>query len=259
MFAQRFDFRINNKYRIANVIVDPDGERFETVSPLQATLVSRNAIQFSQEAPLAQKQTRESIKLQFQKSKFYFQIRVDALHGKVNPRVCFGLCQADFLVNQDLSKQQNVWCLNLNTGDVYHNRKWREYLDLDEEVYKPKLKQRVKVNQITEGTILGCLLDMDRGLVNFYKNGKDLGQAFCQPSLQKGPFFPFIQAFQVCKLSIFHPSVYPHFKDPQQANEMKEPEPQPRRSSGVKNKKVRPEPTTVRQSYRYMRQSLTRK
>lgn len=46
---------------------------------------------------------------------------------------------------------------------------------------------------------------------------------------------------EVCTLSIFHPSVYPKFKDPYEVMYMrklklenKEPEPQPRRSSARK-------------------------
>jgi hypothetical protein len=42
------------------------------------------------------------------------------------------------------------------------------------------------------GSIVGVLVDLDRGIINFYKDGHDLGQAFCSPNLKKGPFYPFV-------------------------------------------------------------------
>ena len=101
-----------------------------------------------------------------------------------NPKICIGVCREDFLVNQDLSKQKNVWCMNLKTGDVFTDRRWREYYDVDgQEQLKTKHKglSKFRHNRVEIGTIIGILLDMDRGLINFFKDGKDLGQAFCQP------------------------------------------------------------------------------
>ena len=37
------------------------------------------------------------------------------------------------------------------------------------------------------------LVDMDRGIINFFKDGRDLGQAFCNPEIKQGTFFPFVQ------------------------------------------------------------------
>jgi len=59
------------------------------------------------------------------------------------------------------------------------------------------------------------LLDADRGIVNFYKDGNDLGQAFVHKDLKKGNFYPFIQTQNECELSIFHPSVYPRYRSPE--------------------------------------------
>ena len=41
------------------------------------------------------------------------------------------MCREDFLINQDLSRQKNVWCMNLNTGDVFTDKRWKEYYDLE--------------------------------------------------------------------------------------------------------------------------------
>ena len=63
--------------------------------------------------------------------------------------------------------------------------------------------------------------------------------------LKSGKLFPFIQVQDICEMSLFHPSVYPQFKDPKQIiqkkeekrrAEIKEPEPAPRRSSNSKQK-----------------------
>ena len=74
--------------------------------------------------------------------------------------------------------------MNLNTGDIFTDRRWREYYDVDgkndlnEEKVKLResQKQRIlKKRKFVEGTIVGILLDMDRGIINFFKDGRDLG------------------------------------------------------------------------------------
>lgn len=72
-----------------------------------------------------------------------------------------------------------AWALNLETGDKYSKRKWSNYFD----------NTRVK---FIPGSILGLLLDMDRGIINFYLNGFDLGPAFVSDELRKGKFYPFV-------------------------------------------------------------------
>jgi hypothetical protein len=54
---------------------------------------------------------------------------------------------------------------------------------------------------------------MDRGAINFFKDGQDLGPAFVAPHIKEGNMYPFIHTQIQCKLSIFHPSVYPWFED----------------------------------------------
>ena len=55
---------------------------------------------------------------------------------------------------------------------------------------------------------------MDRGIINFFKDGQDLGQAFVLPELKYGTLYPFIQIQQICKISLFHPFVYPQYRPP---------------------------------------------
>jgi len=59
------------------------------------------------------------------------------------------------------------------------------------------------------GTIVGVLLDMDRGIINFYKDGNDLGPAFAEDELTEGGLYPIIQTKVKCDFSVFHPSVWP--------------------------------------------------
>ena len=73
----------------------------------------------------------------------------------------------------------------MSTGDVFTDKRWKEYYDLEhlpahrsnkrlnnEEKAQQLLKRKFKI-----GSIFGVLVDMDRGIINFYKDGKDLGQA----------------------------------------------------------------------------------
>ena len=137
----------------------------------------------------------------------------------------------------------------MNTGDIFTEKKWRGYFDTESSIedYK-KVTKKPRSNKFVVGTIVGMLVDMDRGIINFYKDGHDLGQAFCQTALKKGPFFPFVQIQEVCVMSIFHPSVYPRYRDPMDSHrthvknrtdreKIVEPEPQPKRTSAKKIKK----------------------
>jgi hypothetical protein len=77
---------------------------------------------------------RQTTPIEAQRSKYYFQYRLDRIGGSIkhSPRVCIGVCREDFLVNMDLSRQKNVWCLNLNSGDVYTDKRWRDYFNSEQ-------------------------------------------------------------------------------------------------------------------------------
>ena len=44
--AERFDFRLNNKYYIINIKIDESGERINSLSSLQGRVVSRSPLQY---------------------------------------------------------------------------------------------------------------------------------------------------------------------------------------------------------------------
>ena len=121
-------------------------------------------------------------------NKYYFQIRLDEVQNN-QPKICIGICRDNFLVNQDLFKQKDVWCINLDSGDKYNNLRWKNYYENEnEDIVNPS-----QYGQFTEGSVIGVLLDMDRGNLNFFKDGNDLGLAFNDPQLKEGDFYPFIQ------------------------------------------------------------------
>ena len=66
------------------------------------------------------------------------------------------------------------------------------------------------------------LIDMDRGIMSFYKDGMELGSAFVQPNIKFGNYHPFIQTHEVCTISIFHPFVYPSYRPPAEIKEQSE-------------------------------------
>ena len=55
---------------------------------------------------------------------------------------------------------------------------------------------------------------MQRGIIRFFKDGYDLGQAFVDTRLKFGDLYPFVETQEACEPSIFHPFVYPAYRPP---------------------------------------------
>ena len=82
-----------------------------------------------------------------------------------------------------------MWCLNLETGDKFTHKKWKAYYATDETDYVNPIRHGL----FYEGTVVGCLVDLDRGTVNFFKDGIDLGPAFIDKKLKNGnALYPFV-------------------------------------------------------------------
>ena len=143
----------------------------------------------------------------------YFQYRIDKIDedNYRYPKIIIGLCRDEFKQYMDLSKTQDVWAMNLATGDKFFNRKWKNYYDLDRDIPKH--------GYFEEGSIVGIFIDLERGIMSFYKDGRDLGQAFVHHRLKNCALFPFIQTNCECELSIFHPAVHPAYRPPEPENE----------------------------------------
>lgn len=58
--------------------------------------------------------------------------------------------------------------MNLATGDIMFNRKWKEYYEVD-------ALPEPRYGHFREGTIIGFEVDMERGVISFFKDGQDLG------------------------------------------------------------------------------------
>jgi len=63
------------------------------------------------------------------------------------------------------------------------------------------------------GCVVGVLIDMDRGILSYYKDGNDLGPAFVAQEFKQTGLRPFIVTKCPCRLSLFHPFVFPWFVD----------------------------------------------
>ena len=100
--------------------------------------------------------------------------------------------------------------MNLETGDKFTNKKWKNYYctDVKDKINPPRY------GLFRQGCIVGVLVDMDRGTINFYKDGQDLGPAFIDRKIRTKPLFPFIQVQCKVEMHIFHPASHPLYRPP---------------------------------------------
>jgi len=61
-----------------------------------------------------------------------------------------------------------VWAINLGTGDKFTRRRWRDYYNVDAD-------SSPKYGYFDEGSLIGIFLDCDRAIISFYKDGNNLG------------------------------------------------------------------------------------
>ena len=70
-----------------------------------------------------------------------------------------------------------------------------------------------KYGYFVEGSIVGVLLDTDRGCINFFKDGNDLGPAYIMDELKEGEFYPLLRTQIKCKIQIFSDKLHPWIND----------------------------------------------
>ena len=59
--------------------------------------------------------------------------------------------------------------------------------------------------QFKEGDVVGSQIDLEKGYIQFYKNGNPLGLAFsCGGSFRKGKLYPFVQLYKTT-VSVYQP------------------------------------------------------
>ena len=88
----------------------------------------------------------------------------------IHPKIIVGLCRDTFNLNQDVSRSRDLWCLNLATGDINTGKKWSDYYPVEEQ-------PEPHYGYFNVGSIVGILVDMQRGILNFYKDGSREGAA----------------------------------------------------------------------------------
>jgi len=132
-----------------------------------------------------------------------------------------GVTTSDFQVNSQLSRQDQVWCINLKSGDVLANTKWKQYYDLDQDEEETssywessqhfgsttksplgksaqgrsgEVTQTIDMSAMSfkQGSIVGVLVDQDRGSISYFKDGEDLGIAVQNKELCVAELYPFI-------------------------------------------------------------------
>ena len=102
----------------------------------------------------------------------YYQFKI-CTSSEANPVVYIGVTTNDFNIKQPLQRQDMVWCLNLSSGDVLNNKKWKTYYDIDEDedgnttynstYWKDQSNTQDKTNTnergFKQGTVVGVLVD----------------------------------------------------------------------------------------------------
>ena len=133
-----------------------------------------------------------------------------------------GLCPYDFKAANVLSREQHLWCINLNSGDVFGAKKWKQYADVEEQETPVKTKKKFEeriysvsddgsdsdddvIYPFKKGSTIGVLANLDKGSLHFYHDGDDLGQAFLSPQLKREyvkehNLYPFVQMHSPCQI-----------------------------------------------------------
>ena len=183
---------MNNCIYKLNMRVDEYGERIQTYTDGTARIISGDCMIHEPEWEVDEEndyydrygnclpgpiQPAKLIPVQEIVNAFYFQWRIDGLRTEdsYNPRVIVGVCRDSIMPSTDLNRSNDCFGLSLATGDVLVNRRWKDFYPAEEvnqygEPCPPK-------GVFTVGTTIGVLVDMDRGIIAFYKDNEDLGTA----------------------------------------------------------------------------------
>lgn len=218
VFPQRLEISFENEVFKSKSILVNEGNGSISILPKTSNKqdIGRIILNYGMRFQAANKDNRH-----------YFQYKLIKCQ-KINPLVFVGVVTKDFKVEQDLSRQKNVWCISLKSGDKLERKLWKQYYDMDDQdedmyskgdskVWKEKKGEKSDDEEeetpekcFKEGTVVGLLVDQQRGMISYFKDGEDLGPAFISPDLKQYEVFPFIQIQQVsCEVQIFHPDVFP--------------------------------------------------
>jgi hypothetical protein len=94
---------------------------------------------------------------------------VDVLEqGNYLPKIYIGIARESLGLKTNLSTSKDAYCIYLATGDILGKRRWKDYYHIEPD-------KQPKFGHFVEGSVIGMLIDRDRGIINFFKDGNDMG------------------------------------------------------------------------------------
>lgn len=161
---------------------------------------------------------------EYLKNQYYFQFRIEENYdeqvstqpgqfwktaaklgslGQHGVKMSIGVCKDNFDLNKNSiieNKKKEYWVLDLFDGDAFSGKMITQK--------KPPFKYMQPQHYVRKGDIIGCLINVEVGTIEYFKNGRGLGTCF-QEGLafrkNKVKLYPFIQLFK-CKVSVFQPN-----------------------------------------------------
>ena len=106
-----------------------------------------------------------------------------------------GYCRDNFDVNKNAkieNKKKDYWVLDMFDGETYSGN------------FPQYIKYMDDTDLFSVGDIVGVKIDLDNGIIEYFKNGKNLGVAFNEGPMKfrKGKVYPFVQLYR-CKVSVY--------------------------------------------------------
>ena len=158
---------------------------------------------------------------EYLKNKYYFQFRIEenfdeqvntqpgkfwnsavklGSMGQHGVKMSIGFAKDNFDLNKNSvleNKKKDFWVLDLFDGEAMSGK----MITNKQNPFKYMQPQ----NYIRKGDVVGCMIDMEVGTIEYYKNGRSLGICFQEGMAfrrNKVKLYPFVQLFK-CKVSVF--------------------------------------------------------
>ena len=112
-----------------------------------------------------------------------------------------GFCKDNFDLNTNaisMNKKKDYWVLDLFDGEAFKGKS----MECIKYIQHPS-------NFVRKGDVIGALIDLETGCIEYYKNGINLGYCFQEGMIafrkNKVKIYPFIQLY-MCKVSVYQPN-----------------------------------------------------
>lgn len=157
--------------------IDEYGERITSKSDKLGRIMTKEGLateeeevveEYDEEVPVSQVE-KKIVPVEELTKVFYFQWRIDTLEqDNIIPKIYIGIAKKELGLKVNLSTSKDAFCIYLATGDVFGKRRWKDY-------YLIEPNKQPKFGHFVEGCVVGILIDRDRGVINFFKDGNDMG------------------------------------------------------------------------------------